>query len=182
MGTKPKLTAHQQRDAIKRRDAGEREELKKNINLQLYSAISEDGLFILGTGASGYTNFLVIDESESHLFGGKSAADCLTIVQKLCRFSVRYWRKQRLNRNERILGNKAIVFPFPISNRTSYRVMIEREPNRRDQTCSTRERIFDLVLLARRIASGIGRPFGLLRWTWLTKPFLSMNSSLAADL
>ncbi len=26
------------------------------------------------------------------------------------------------------------------------------------------------------------RPFGLLRWTWLTKRFLSMNSSLAADL
>src|ERR1700738_2496305 len=48
------------------------------------------------------------------------------------------------------------------------------------KTCSTRERIFDLALLARRIASGIGRPFGLLRWTWLTKPFLSMNSSLAA--
>src|ERR1700737_4531941 len=39
------------------------------------------------------------------------------------------------------------------------------------KTCSTRERIFDLALLARRIASGIGRPFGLLRWTWLTKPF-----------
>src|SRR3979411_91178 len=34
------------------------------------------------------------------------------------------------------------------------------------KTCSTRERIFDLALLARRIASGIGRPFGLLRWTW----------------
>ena len=33
------------------------------------------------------------------------------------------------------------------------------------KTCSTRERIFDLALLARRIASGIGRPFGLLRWT-----------------
>jgi hypothetical protein len=41
---------------------------------------------------------------------------------------------------------------------------------------------FRLALLARRIASGIGRPFGLLRWTWLTKPFLCMNSSLAADL
>src|ERR1700730_12472798 len=50
------------------------------------------------------------------------------------------------------------------------------------KTCSTCERIFDLALLARRIASGIGRPFGLLRWTWLTKPFLSMNSSMAADL
>jgi hypothetical protein len=41
---------------------------------------------------------------------------------------------------------------------------------------------FDLALLARRIAFGIGRPFGLLRWTWLTKPFLSRNASLAADL
>src|ERR1700726_3033539 len=30
------------------------------------------------------------------------------------------------------------------------------------KTCSTRERIFDLALLARRIASSIGRPFGLL--------------------
>ena len=42
--------------------------------------------------------------------------------------------------------------------------------------CAASKRIFDLALLARPIASGIGRPFGLLRWTWLTKPFLSMNS------
>jgi hypothetical protein len=30
-------------------------------------------------------------------------------------------------------------------------------------TCSTRARIFDFALLARRIVSGIARPFGFLR-------------------
>src|SRR5262245_13413543 len=48
-------------------------------------------------------------------------------------------------------------------------------------TCSTRARIFDFALLARCIVSGIARPFGFLRWMWLTKPFLVRNVSLAAD-
>src|SRR4029077_18323036 len=48
-------------------------------------------------------------------------------------------------------------------------------------TCSTRARIFDFALLARRIVSGIARPFGFLRWMWLRKPFLFRNVSLAAD-
>src|SRR6516164_9280540 len=48
------------------------------------------------------------------------------------------------------------------------------------KTCSTRERIFDFALLARRIVSGMARPFGFLRWMWLTKPFLFRNVSLAA--
>jgi len=30
--------------------------------------------------------------------------------------------------------------------------------------CSTRERVFDFALLARRVAAGIGRPAGFLRW------------------
>src|SRR5262245_62655588 len=49
-------------------------------------------------------------------------------------------------------------------------------------TCSTRARIFDFALLARCIVSGIARPFGFLRWMWLTKPFLVRNVSLAADV
>ena len=31
------------------------------------------------------------------------------------------------------------------------------------KTCSTRERIFDFALLARRVAAGIALPFGFLR-------------------
>jgi hypothetical protein len=34
------------------------------------------------------------------------------------------------------------------------------------KTCSTRERIFDLAALARRVASGMGLPLGFLRWTF----------------
>jgi hypothetical protein len=50
------------------------------------------------------------------------------------------------------------------------------------KTCSMRERIFDLALLPRRTALGMMRPFGFLRWTWLTKPFFAMNSAFAAAL
>ena len=50
------------------------------------------------------------------------------------------------------------------------------------KTCSTRARTLDLRLLARRVVSGMGRFFGFLRWTRLTKPRRSMNASLAADL
>ena len=40
---------------------------------------------------------------------------------------------------------------------------------------------FRFCIIARRIASGMERPFGFLRWMWQTKPFLTGNASLAAD-
>jgi hypothetical protein len=43
------------------------------------------------------------------------------------------------------------------------------------------ENMLNLGADFRRIAPGMARPFGFLRWTWLTKPFFPMNSSLAAD-
>src|ERR1700746_3196213 len=48
-------------------------------------------------------------------------------------------------------------------------------------TCSTRARIFDFALLARRIVSGIARPFGFLRWMGLTKPFLGRHRLVASQ-
>lgn len=47
--------------------------------------------------------------------------------------------------------------------------------------CSSRERTFDFSALTRGMAWGIGLPLGFLRWTRLTKPFFSMNSSFAAN-
>lgn len=48
-------------------------------------------------------------------------------------------------------------------------------------TCSMRERILDLALLARRAASDIGRFAGFLRCRRETKPLLAMTVSFAAD-
>jgi hypothetical protein len=42
-------------------------------------------------------------------------------------------------------------------------------------TCSTRERIFDLALWARRMPSGMARPFGFLWCTRDRKPFFCMR-------
>ena len=56
-----------------------------------------------------------------------------------------------------------------------------RQLQRSDGYMLDRRADFDFALLARRIISGIGRPFGFLRWMWLTKPFLFRNVSLAAD-
>jgi hypothetical protein len=49
-------------------------------------------------------------------------------------------------------------------------------------TCSTRERIIDFALLARRIVSGMARPFGFLQWMWLKKPFLGAMAHRATRL
>ena len=57
----------------------------------------------------------------------------------------------------------------------------EQAPFEKIIVTASRVRIFDFALLARRIVSGIARPFGFLRWMWLTKPFLVRNVSLAAD-
>ena len=83
----------------------------------------EDGIYILSR-APNVDNALVIDEIEAQVFAGRSDAEALVIIQKLARFAVRYWKKPRPNRNETYVFNssKAVIFPFPISNQTSYRI------------------------------------------------------------
>lgn len=90
----------------------------------------EDGIFILGNKAQN-ENLFVIDESSARLFTGRQSNECLIIIQKLCRFSIRYWKHLRLSRTEIIPQNstKVIIFPFPISHKTSFRIIVEREPD-----------------------------------------------------
>ena len=55
--------------------------------------------------------------------------------------------------------------------RAGYRTARPIPPSRTSglqHTAGTRVRIFDFALLARRVVSGIARPFGFLRWMWLT--------------
>jgi hypothetical protein len=100
------------------------------LSPRLHLFEQDGGVYVLSQ-APHVDNALVIDEVEARLFAGRSAAEALVILQKLARFSVRYWRKLRPNRNETFVLNstKAVVFPFPISNQTSYRVVVEREPD-----------------------------------------------------
>lgn len=95
-------------------------------------ANKDNGIFIIGNMQDG-DNLFVIDEENARVFLGRSEADCLLVFQKLCRYAVRQWKRLRLSRNELPIPNstKTVVFPFPISNQTSYRIVIEREPDRK---------------------------------------------------
>jgi hypothetical protein len=107
-------------------------EVKKIVlSPRLYLFEKEDGIYILSRTPTD--NVLVIDEVEARVFAGRSGAEALVIFQKLARFAVRYWKKLRPNRNETYVLNssKAVVFPFPISNQTSYRIVVEREPDQK---------------------------------------------------
>jgi hypothetical protein len=123
------------------------------LNPRIHPSAKDDGFCILARKATG-DNLLVIDESSAHIFSGETPVNCLLILQKLCRFAVRYWRKLRPNRNELFIqgSTKAVVFPYPISNQTSYRIVIEREPDKK----RLQRRSAGAFLLAYRSGTGEG--------------------------
>lgn len=90
-------------------------------NGQLLSAYSEN--------YSTEKNTLTID-FDTVDFSQVAPSATLTAVQKLIRFAVKYWGNLNLNNNEYIPpgSTKAIVFPYPITTGTSYRITLDREP------------------------------------------------------
>lgn len=125
------------------------------LNPRLFLFHQDDGIYMLSQ-APHVDNALVIDEVDARLFVDRSEAEALLVFQKLARFAVRYWRKLRPNRNETFVLNstKAVVFPFPISNQTSYRIVIEREPDRK--RLERRYSETAQFLLAYRSGTGVG--------------------------
>ena len=61
---------------------------------------------------------------------------CLLDAQKLMRFAIKFWDNLRLSANERVLSNstKAVIFPHPISQQTSFRISLELRPDARRQS------------------------------------------------
>lgn len=77
-------------------------------------------------------NTITID-FETFSFSGLAPAMTLTALQKMLRFAVKYWNNLNLNNNEYLPpgSTKAIIFPFPITSGTSYRLAIERSAGER---------------------------------------------------
>lgn len=94
---------------------------------------NKQGMYILSTGEGG-RNSVVVDLHTADLFSGVSDRDVMVILQRLIRFCVKYWYKRPYSPSfEKIIkdSTKAIVFPFPFSARTNFRIAIEREPDRK---------------------------------------------------
>lgn len=110
--------------------AGQAKQIVLSPKLRISS--DKDEYCIVSVEPPDTDNAFVIDEASARIFFDHSPAECLFILQKLCRFAIRYWKKLRPNRNEVFVGEtKAVVFPFPISNQTGYRIVIEREPDKK---------------------------------------------------
>ena len=90
------------------------------------------GVYLVSTG-EGSDHLFIIDLLSAAVFQGWQHSEQLLIFQHLLRFAVRYWKRQRLSRSQTLIPNstKAVIFPLPISTKTSFRISIEREPDQK---------------------------------------------------
>lgn len=101
------------------------------LTLKTYLVEGGQGLYILnGSGKSD--DVLVIDLEQAPLFQGCSTRDAILRFQKLLRFARRRWTKVGPAQNEKLFAgsSKAVVFPYPITTQSSFRLSIELAPDR----------------------------------------------------
>lgn len=113
----------------------------------------EDGLFMLSEKCD-HSDLLVIDLEAAPLFSSSSARDALTRFQKLLRFARRRWTKTSPGINERLIlsSTKGVVFPYPITSQSSFRITVELAPDQRRRE----KRARGIEMLAYRIGTDEG--------------------------
>ena len=102
------------------------------IGLRLHTFKNGQILTIPNEKYNTEKNTITID-FETFSFAELPPAMMLTATQKTLRFAVKYWNNLNLNNNEYLPpgSTKAVIFPFPITSGTSYRVTIERSAGER---------------------------------------------------
>lgn len=114
----------------------------------IYIVTTDSGIILFGKQREEHDlhNIFVLDCAQSNLFKGTlSPQENLSIIQKAIRFSIRYWNNQSFPHTERILteSSKAILFPFPFSTSSNFKLVIERDVDRK----RTSKRKFGKALL-----------------------------------
>jgi UvrD/REP helicase N-terminal domain len=97
-----------------------------------YIFVKEKNNGIYFTSEKKYINQCVVfDLEKCDPFNGKTPEEALMIFQKVLRFCIRYWENMGIGSCERIIpdSTKAVVFPFPIFTKSSFRISIERRPD-----------------------------------------------------
>lgn len=108
-------------------------DLSQNDSVHLVR--TSDGIFFVS--ASTLSNdFVVFDLDTCGLFCNRqSNEEALLSFQKVLRYAVKVWEGLRLSVTERPLQNssKVIIWPYPISLHTSFRISIETAPDKARQ-------------------------------------------------
>lgn len=91
--------------------------------------IDKDGIIFCGKNAS--KTILLFDLEKCKLLDKTTDTELLVVLQKTFRFAVRFWNRQAFTNCEKIFKDKTVIFPFPFSVGSSYRIVLERNPNER---------------------------------------------------
>ena len=80
---------------------------------------------------SDRSDALVFDLEACPIFDARGRQETLLIFQKILRFALRYWGQQKFTASEHVVRGttRGVLFPFPISTRSSFRVLIECAPD-----------------------------------------------------
>lgn len=98
--------------------------------LDIRDGVSGAGRIITCGGGKTHA-FVVFDLEETNLFGiTQSPAEAVQCFQKVLRFSIKHWDHRLMNPSEIVFPSysKAIIFPFPISQKTGFRLAIDLNP------------------------------------------------------
>lgn len=88
--------------------------------------IDKDGIIFCGKKAT--KTFLFFDLEKCKLLEKTTDAELLVVLQKTFRFAVRFWNRQAFTNCEKIFKDKTVIFPFPFSVGSTYRIVLERNP------------------------------------------------------
>ena len=91
---------------------------------------SSGGLCFVSKSAD-HSDAIIFDLDTCPIFSDKNEKEALLIFQKVLRFAIRYWSKGRFTTSEKMIHatTKGLLFPFPISTKSSYRILIECAPD-----------------------------------------------------
>ncbi|TDT88631.1 UvrD-helicase domain-containing protein [Pseudodesulfovibrio indicus] len=103
---------------------------------------NKDGVAIIGRGTT-LRNYIVIDNENCKLFNKFSPNEVLRIFQKILRFGLKKWNKISFGSHERYINDSRVaLFPFPISQMTHFRIIIDLEPDSKRATKRPGEHLF----------------------------------------
>lgn len=123
------------------------------ISSHTYVLKTNSGMYFL-CDKGNQSDLLVIDLEEAPLFKDCSSRDALGRFLKLLRFARRRWSRVSPSHNEKLLlgSTKAIIFPYPITTQSSFRISLELSPDKRRRE----KRANGMEMLAYRIGTDEG--------------------------
>ena len=100
------------------------------LNPKIQVVASQQGIFFL-SAIEESADFVIFDLETSGLFSNATPIpESIFYFQKVLRFAIKVWSNLRVSQSERMLSNsKAVLFPYPKSQHSAFRIVIDLAPD-----------------------------------------------------